>query len=108
MAGVDLPTLAAIRAHEHPNDDAIRSSGGGTQERRGWKTGKLQRDRSDEARCKKSAGLYNFRYTGATKLMTYSPKYFKMLVDVTGIEPVTPCLQSAGVASNKCLVHFNR
>ena len=31
----------------------------------------------------------------------------RMLVDVAGIEPATPCLQSARVVSNDCLAHFN-
>jgi len=30
-----------------------------------------------------------------------------MLVDVTGIEPVTPCLQSTTVDSNPSIHHFN-
>ena len=33
--------------------------------------------------------------------------FLKRLVDVAGIEPATPCLQSARVDSNNCLAHFN-
>jgi hypothetical protein len=34
------------------------------------------------------------------------PCVLKKLVDVAGIEPATPCLQSARVASNKRLAHL--
>ena len=34
-------------------------------------------------------------------------KMLKRLVDVTGIEPVTPCLQSTRLVSTRSFYHFN-
>jgi hypothetical protein len=44
----------------------------------------------------KSRGTYKSHYTRESELMTTTRKSLKELVDVTGIEPVTPCLQRRG------------
>jgi hypothetical protein len=70
----------------------------GTILRRNRETRELQSGRDPETRRKKSAGLYNFRYSGQSELMSGNVKSLKRLVDVAGIEPATPCLQSMGMS----------
>jgi hypothetical protein len=40
------------------------------------------------------SAAYNFAYSGVDEKTEAAHKVLKILVDVTGIEPVTPCLQS--------------
>jgi hypothetical protein len=58
--------------------------------------GKLENYNAAEllkTRRKKSAGLYNSHYTAKSELMSTAHNPLKIMVDVTGIEPATPCLQ---------------
>ncbi len=43
---------------------------------------------------KSHGGSYRSHYNGDGELMSSGAKLLKRLVDVTGIEPATPCLQS--------------
>jgi len=44
--------------------------------------------------------VYNFIYRDVAEKTENADKSLRRLVDVTGIEPVTPCLQSRTIAYN--------
>ena len=68
----------------HPAEEHKREAAGSS---------KLQGRRTLKIRRKKSAGLYTFHYIGESELMSIYRNSLETLVDVTGIEPATPCLQ---------------
>jgi len=83
------------------------SPGSGTKEDGDGEVREIQR-RRDNQRCNNSArsrGTYKSHYSGESELMRTTRKSLKELVDVTGIEPVTPCLQSIGLDSIRS-IHY--
>jgi hypothetical protein len=89
-------TECIVGTREYSHDHALRSTrsrskAGGDREVREISF------RANNCGCNGSTkleGTYKSDYIGASQLMLLSRKALKRLVDVTGFEPATPCLQS--------------
>src|SRR6476646_6259046 len=81
------------RTHKHSDDNAVRASGGGTETLCSREARKLQACRNRGGDGKKSAGLYNFRYSAVRKTMMNAHNSLKDLVGAPRFELGTSCAQ---------------
>jgi len=81
------------RTHQHPNDNAVRSSGGGTETLCCRQVGNFQISGDGGSDGKESAGHYNFRYSAMKEMKTSVYNSLKDLVGAPRFELGTSCAQ---------------
>ena len=81
------------RTYEHPNDNAVCSSGGGTETLCCRQTGDVQVGGDGGSDRKESAGHYNFRYSAMREMKMNAYNSLKDLVGAPGFEPGASCAQ---------------